>query len=99
MREKPVVFWAENESSGGQYSFVARAADLEEDFILALELNFAIVEAAGEEHRAIHADERFAVEAVVARGVEFCGFDFGLRGHRLSLASEVRRSHQIATLL
>src|SRR5439155_22135463 len=43
--------------------FVARAGDLEVDFILALELNFAVVQAAGEKHRAVQADESFRVEA------------------------------------
>ena len=95
VREEPVVCGLENQAGGGENGFVARATDLEEDFILALKLNFAVVEPAGEEHRAIDADEGFAVEAVVARGVEFGGFDFGLRGHRLSLAWEVRRRERL----
>ncbi len=65
---------------------MAGAADLEVDFVLALELNFAVVELAREKHRAINADERVAVETVVFRGVEFRSLNFGLGRHSLPSA-------------
>jgi len=84
----------EHQTRSGENRFVAGTADLEEDFVLAFELDFAVVETAGEEHRAIHADERFAIEPVIACGVEFCRFRLCLRGHRLCLALGIRRNQQ-----
>ena len=65
---------------------MAGAADLEVDFVLALELDFAVVELAREEHRAINADERVAVETVIFRDVKFRCLNFGLSRHHLPSA-------------
>ncbi len=79
----PVVSGLESETGGDKNGFVAGAADLEVDFVLALELDFAVVELTREKHRAINEDERVAVEAVVFRGVKFRCLNFGLRRHYL----------------
>ena len=55
--------------------FVASAADLEENLVLALELDFAVVEPAGKIHGAINADEGVAVEAVQLGSVKLGKFD------------------------
>ena len=55
--------------------FVARAGDLKVDFILAFELDFAIVQPAREVHRAIKADKSVMIEAVQIGGVKLGGFD------------------------
>src|ERR1700733_5249703 len=83
---EPVVSSLENETGGDEYAFMAGAADLEVNFVLALELDFAVVELAREEHRAINADERVAVETVIFRGIEFRCFHFGLGRHSLPSA-------------
>jgi hypothetical protein len=44
---------------------MAGAGDLEVDFVLAFKLDFPIVEAAGKIHRAVDANEGFAVEPLV----------------------------------
>src|SRR5580700_5175317 len=83
---EPVVSGFENETGSDEYAFMAGAADLEVNFVLALELDFAVVELAREKHGAINADERVAVEAVVFSGVEFRCLNFGLSRHSLPSA-------------
>ena len=62
------------------------AAHLEEDLVLPLELDFAVVQAAREKHRAVDANQRIAVEALVFRGIEFRGGSkFGLGRHAVCL--------------
>ena len=56
MREKPVVSGLQDQTGGDQSRFVASAADLEINLILAFELDFAIVQAPRKEHQAIHSD-------------------------------------------
>src|ERR1700722_17926022 len=78
---EPVVSGLEHEARGDENAFMASSADLEVNFVLALELDFAVVELAREEHRAIDADERVTVETVVFRSVEFRCLNFGLCRH------------------
>jgi hypothetical protein len=54
---------------------MARAGDLKVNLILALELDFAVIQAAGKVHGAVNADERVAVEAVQPWGVKLGKFD------------------------
>ncbi len=56
VREEPIVGGLQDQAGGDESSFVSCAADLEIDFILALELDFAVVEAARKKHRAVDAD-------------------------------------------
>ena len=86
MREKPIVGRLQHQARGRKHRFMARAADLEEQSVLPLELNLAIVQTPREKHRAINADQRFALEAVVLRRVELRYFYLGLGRHRLSFA-------------
>ena len=69
IREEPIVTWFQHQTRRHLDGFVARAADLKEDLILALELNLAIVQTPREKHGAIDADQRVAVEALVFRWV------------------------------
>ena len=50
VRKKPIVGRLQDQTGGDESGFVSCAADLEVDFILALELDFAVVEAAREKH-------------------------------------------------
>ena len=56
---EPVMPRLEQQSRRGSDSFMSSAADLEEDFILALQQNLAIVYAAGEVHSAVSVDQFF----------------------------------------
>ena len=57
------------------------AGDLEVDFALALELDFAVVEAPREIHGAVEADEGVAVEAVVLGRFQLGDLHASLHGH------------------
>src|ERR1700732_902062 len=70
VRVEPVDTGSKKKPHGSGDGFVAGAGNLEVNFVLALELNFAVVEAAGEKHRAVEVDEGFAVEAAKLAGVE-----------------------------
>jgi hypothetical protein len=59
----------------GSDRFVASAGDLKENLVLALELDFAVVQPAGKIHGAINADEGVAVEAVQLGSVKLGKFD------------------------
>jgi hypothetical protein len=54
---------------------VSRAGDLEVDFVLALQLDFAIVQPPGKVHRAVDANQGVVVEALNFGGVKFSQFD------------------------
>ena len=56
VREEPIVGGLQNQTRGREDGFVACAADLKEQSVLALELDLAIVETAREKHRAIDPD-------------------------------------------
>ena len=83
--EKPIVARPQNLSGRRQNGFMPRAADLEVDFMLALELHFAVIEPPGQEHGAIDADELFGGESMVATGVEGVGLGGRLKGHGVHL--------------
>ncbi len=83
--EKPVVAGLQQQTRRGENSLVPRTADLKEDLVLPLELDFAVVEPPREEHRAVDAYKRIAVEAVVLRSVKSSCLDLDLRGHRVCL--------------
>ena len=70
IRKNPVGAGTKKQAHCGRDGFVAGAGDLEVDLVLALELDFAVVEAAREKHRAVQADERITVEAVIFANVE-----------------------------
>ena len=62
---KPIDSGTKKQAGRGSNRFMAGAGDLKENFVLALELDFAVVQPAGEKHRAVQADERVAVEALM----------------------------------
>src|SRR5580693_2883882 len=54
---EPIVRGLQQLTGGNEDSFMSRAADLKINFILALQLNFTVVQTAGKQHGAIHLDE------------------------------------------
>src|SRR5690606_10259675 len=68
VEEGPVRARAEVPGERDLHGLVARAGDLEEDPILALELDLLVIDAARREHRRVEAYERVAVQARVALG-------------------------------
>ena len=67
---EPVVGGLELHAGGDQDGLVAGAADLEEDQALVLELDFLVVNPAGQDHRPIGSEQVLAVEPV---GIEWAG--------------------------
>ena len=69
---------------------MAGAGDLKVDLVLALELDFAVIQAAGEKHRAVKTNERVAVEAAkFLTGIQLCHFDASLHCHSVCPRLEV----------
>jgi len=54
---------------------VPGAGDLEVDFVLALQLDLAVVKPPREEHCAVNANQGVVIEAVNLGGVKLCQFD------------------------
>ena len=50
----PIVARTQNQTRGGQYAFMPRAADLEKSFVLAFQLNFAVIDAPRKKHGAVN---------------------------------------------
>src|SRR5712692_5082646 len=67
---------------------MSSAGDLKINLILALQLNFAIVEPSRKVHRAINAKEGVVIEALNFGGVKLCEFDARLERHSFSLVLE-----------
>src|SRR5712692_176530 len=63
------------------HGFVAGTGNLEENLVLALELDFPVIQPPGEIHRAVDAHQRFAIEAVILRGVKLGYLDARLYRH------------------
>jgi hypothetical protein len=61
---EPIRARAKKKPHSRSDGFVACAGDLKEDFILTLELDFAVVQPTGKKHGAVNTDERVSVEAV-----------------------------------
>jgi hypothetical protein len=60
---EPVVGGPERHAGGGEHRFVTRPRDLEEDLVLALELDLPVVEAAREQHVAVCAQQLLAAQS------------------------------------
>jgi hypothetical protein len=60
------VAGAQRHARGHQDGLVAGAADLEEDLVLPLELDLAVVDPPGQIHRPVDGEERPAVQALQA---------------------------------
>ena len=71
----PIDAGTKKKPHGGGDGLVARAGDLKENFVLALELDFAVVQTARKVHGAVNADERVVVEVVQLRGIKLGKFD------------------------
>ena len=67
---EPVVGGLELHARGDEHGLVAGAADLKEDQALVLELDFLVVDPAGQDHRPIGSEQVLAAEPV---GVEWAG--------------------------
>ncbi len=65
VREKPVVSGAQRHAGGDEEGFMAGARNLEEDFLLALEGNLAVVGAARQDHQAIEMQQILRRELAV----------------------------------
>ena len=86
--EEPIVARLQHQARRDEDAFMPGTAHLKVGFVLALELDFAVVQAAREEHRAVEANQRFAVEALIFCRVKCCGgSDFGLGRHAVCLRS------------
>src|SRR5882762_9436836 len=75
IRINPVDSRAQEQPHRGTNRFVPGAGDLEVDFVLAFELNLAVVKPSREEHRAVNANQGVVIEAVNLGGVKLCQFD------------------------
>ena len=64
VRIEPVVSGPQVHAGRGQHGFVSRAADLEKDQALVLELDFLVVDAPRQEHRAIRPQQIVRREAL-----------------------------------
>src|SRR5215469_2693069 len=80
----PIVAWLQREASSDEYPLVAGSADLEVNFVLALELDLPVVETTREEHRAVDANQGVAIKPVVFRGVRLRRFCFDWCRHSTS---------------
>jgi len=54
---------------------VSGTGDLEVDFVLALQLNLAVIEPPRKEHRTVDANQGMVIEAANLGGVKLCQFD------------------------
>ena len=78
---EPIHARAKQQSDRGCDGFVPGARNLKENLVLALELDFAVIEPPGEKHRSIQPDQCVAVEAQEFLGIQLEGFDARLNGH------------------
>jgi hypothetical protein len=60
---------------------MAGAGNLEVDLVLALELDFSVVQAPGGEHNAVQTDQSLAIQPAEFLGVQLGGLDASLHGH------------------
>ena len=82
---EPVVAGLQHKGCGDAHGFVSRAGDLEEDLLLALEQDLAVVHAPRGEHDAVRVDELLTRQTLISLGlfrkvVFVLGIDFD-RGH------------------
>jgi hypothetical protein len=68
---EPVVAGAQGEPGGGEHGLVARARNLEEDFVLPLELNLLVVQAPRQVHRPVDAHHLVASQTPVLARLHF----------------------------
>ena len=80
---EPVHAGTQKKTGSGSDRFVTRARDLEVDFALALELDFAVVQPPREIHRAVQTDKRVTVQAVVLGRFQLGDLHASLYGHLL----------------
>ena len=65
VRIEPVVARTQSQPRGDEDGLVPRARNLEEDFVLPLELNLLVVNAPRQVHRAVDADKLVAAQAPI----------------------------------
>ena len=78
---EPVLPAPESHARGGRDGFVARAADLEENAVLALQQDLAVVQAAGRVHHPEGPNQRVRIEPPVTDGKVGGNLRPGTRGH------------------
>jgi hypothetical protein len=71
----------EDKPGGGQDAFVSRAADLEKSFVLAFQLNFAVIDPPRKKHRAVNAKKIPPRKASIPAGVKFGRLEASLYRH------------------
>ena len=64
--KEPIMAGPQNLSGRHQHCFVPRSTDLEIDLVLALELDFTVVQAPRAVHQPVHSNEIAGLEPVVA---------------------------------
>lgn len=79
IRIDPVLPRPQNQRGGNLHGLVSGAANLEKNAILALERDLAIIEPAGQMHRAIRVDEGLGIET--SQPVCSNRFDVSRRAH------------------
>src|SRR5207237_6901864 len=78
VRIEPVVAGLEGQPRGDEHGLVPRARNLEEDFVLPLELNLLVVNAPRQVHRAVDADKLVASQAPILTRIHVGRHDFYL---------------------
>src|SRR6266849_6216096 len=78
------IWRPQEQSSRGQHAFVAGPADLEVYFVLALELDFAVVDSARKIHGAINTKKVLPGQTLVLGGVKFRRFGACLNRHAIA---------------
>jgi len=78
VRVEPVVAGLESQPRGDEHGLVPCARNLEEDFVLPLELNLLVVNAPRQVHRAVDADKFVAAQAPILARLNLGRHDFYL---------------------
>src|ERR1700739_279260 len=92
--KEPVVGGTQNLPRSHQNPFMSRSTDLKIDLVLALELDFTVVEASGQIHHPVHSNEVAGLESVIVVGRKCAGLRVRLHSHAASpLAKELRQLH------
>ena len=97
VREEPVVAGAELQAGRDEDGFVAGAADLEERFLLVLELDLLVVDLSRQEHEAIGREQLVARQPFVIPAARLGAVGAGVRAvgqartlHRSQIMSRLR---------
>src|SRR6266436_4745619 len=65
VRVEPVVSWLQIQTCGNENSFVAGAADLKKDPVLAFKLDLLVIDASRHVHRFVHFNELLSLKSLI----------------------------------